>query len=187
MEDVGFTLHAADEAAYGSEIRSDAEGTIAFTDVPRGVYKLRETTVPEGMQQMEDLELQVSWGEFLLADGRPAPEAIVNWAIGTEPDDPDDPFVPDWPERPNTPDLPTEPNDTPVVELPDEDVPAAETPVEETTEDLVELPDEDVPLYDSPPTGDHASAIWIFLMAASAVGALVCGMVMLGRRKQKER
>jgi len=187
MEDVGFTLHAADETIYGSEIRSDAEGTAAFTDVPRGTYKLKETTVPEGMQQMADLELQVSWGEFLLADGQPAPEAILNWAIGTEPDDPDDPFIPDLPERPETPDLPTEPNDTPVVELPDEEVPATETPVEETTEDLVELPDEDVPLYDSPPTGDHTSAIWVFLMAASAVGVLACSMAMLGRRKQKER
>ena len=83
MEGAGFTLYDSNDCAYGTEVFSDSGGKVIFTDIPRGDYTLKETTVPDGMQQMDDMAMKVSWGEVTAADGGTLPEEIGNWPIGS--------------------------------------------------------------------------------------------------------
>jgi len=82
---------------------------------------------------------------------------------------PVDPVNP--PVNPETPEVP----ETPVVEIPDEDVPLAPT----GGDGLVEIPDEDVPLADVPQTSDPM-LFYIGMAAASGLGLLA-----LNRKKEE--
>ena len=81
MPGAGFTLYDSEGNAYGEEVFSDSEGKVDFTNIPRGVYTLKETTVPDGMQEMPVLGLQVSWGVLTAAAGSDAPADIYNWEV----------------------------------------------------------------------------------------------------------
>ena len=81
---VGFTLYDSNNQAYGSEILSDNEGKIVFSNVPCGEYTLRETSVPEGMQEMKALDLQEAWGVMRVSDGSTVSAEILNWPVGME-------------------------------------------------------------------------------------------------------
>ena len=88
MPGVGFTLYDSADKAYGEQVFSDSDGKVFFTNVPRGTYTLKETTISEGMQQMSDLALVESWGEVKCANGNQVPAEILNYPIGVEiPDD----------------------------------------------------------------------------------------------------
>ena len=82
---------------------------------------------------------------------------------------PVDPVNP--PVNPEAPEVP----ETPVVEIPDEDVPLAPT----AGDGLVEIPDEDVPLADVPQTSDPM-LFYIGMAAASGLGLLA-----LNRKKEE--
>ena len=200
IEGVGFTLYDASGKAYGSEVFSDSEGKVVFTDIPRGDYTLKETTVPDGMQQMSDLDSRISWGEITAVNGGEMPDVIYNWPVGAEIPDgggtgnpggndggeggstPSGPSNPSGPSKPTTPSVPTE-------EIEEEDVPLGDLPtgddVEIGEEDvpLTALPDEEPPLAMAPATGD-VSALWLALSALSGTG--LAGVSLLGRKKRDE-
>ena len=185
IEGVGFTLYDASGKAYGAEIFSDSEGKVTFTDIPRGDYTLKETTVPDGMQQMSDLDSRISWGEITAVNGGEMPDVIYNWPVGAE--------IPDGggtgnpggndgggggtiiiPSNPTTPDVNIDEEDVPLGELPEEE---AEIPEEDVP--LADLPEEEVPLAMAPATGD-AAVIWTALSALSGAG------LFLNRKKRED-
>ena len=88
MAGVGFTLYDSENKAYGKEVFSDSEGRVVFTNIPRGTYSLKETSVPDGMQEMAELGLKESWGKVTAAGGSAVPGVINNWKIGTVLPDP---------------------------------------------------------------------------------------------------
>ena len=81
IEGAGFTLYDADGKVYGSEVFSDSEGKVTFTDIPKGEYTMKETTVPSGMQQMSDLEYVISWGMIAAKNGGEMDDVIYNIPI----------------------------------------------------------------------------------------------------------
>ena len=81
IEGAGFTLYDADGKVYGSEVFSDSEGKVTFTDIPKGEYTMKETTVPSGMQQMSDLEYVISWGMIATKNGGEMDDVIYNIPI----------------------------------------------------------------------------------------------------------
>ncbi len=101
--------------------------------------------------------------------------------VPTEPDEPDTPVV-DVPE----PDVPLV--EAPEIEIPEPEVPLAEEPVVDIPEEEVplieapeevEIPEEDVPLADVPKTGD-ISAMWHAVTLLSA-----CGLAILALRRKE--
>ena len=81
IEGAGFTLYDADGKVYGSEVFSDSEGKVTFTDIPKGEYTMKETTAPSGMQQMSDLESVISWGMITAKNGGEMDDVIYNIPI----------------------------------------------------------------------------------------------------------
>lgn len=60
LKDAGFTLYdASNNEVVESEVRSAADGTVRFDEVPIGDYKIKETTTPVGYQTASDLAVQV--------------------------------------------------------------------------------------------------------------------------------
>jgi len=184
MSGVGFTLYDSEGKAYGEEVFSDETGTVVFNDIPRGTYTLKETAVPEGMQQMTDLALEEAWGAMKCADGSDMPEVINNWKIGMEAPNPDP--KPDPDPKPNPDPKPDpDPDSTPDVPFDEPEVPlgpAPEAPVVPAP-DTEEIFDEDVPLADAPKTGDTIT-LWLALSALSGTG--LASVSFLDHKKRKE-
>lgn len=82
---------------------------------------------------------------------------------------------------------PTTPPTTPPTEIEDPDVPLGELPEEPTEpaepEEPVEIEDPDVPLGEAPATGDSGMALWLTLMATSALGIAV--LTLTNKKKGK--
>ena len=76
---------------------------------------------------------------------------------------------------------PEDPDEPPVIDIPEEDVPLAPAPT--GGEGLEELPDEDVPLANVPKTGDE-SFKFVLMALASALG--LAGLAVTGKRKEDE-
>lgn len=186
MEGVGFTLCTADGKSYGSEAFTDSEGRVTFTDIPKNTYTLTETTVPEGMEQMDNLTLVESWGEFAQENGVAVPSELLNWPVGGE----TDPLPPNNPPGGDDPN-PLPPSDPPAVKPPTEEPPVADEPgdlIEVPDGDIpmgelvegdepeapaVEVQDEEIPLSDVPKTADNNYMMLWLAMAAMSVLALL--------------
>ena len=150
------------------------------TDISTTTGGWTETAVTVTTVQQSDREWEVTWEKnYTYPDPEPVtpvepegPQLPVDLEL---PETPDEPPVEDIPE----PEVPVAdiPSETPVeVEIPDVEVPAADVP-DTPDEDIPveDIPDEDVPLTDVPQTGD-ASGMWCVLLTASlaGLGVMIC-------------
>ena len=145
---VGFSLYGTDGEAYGQEVFSDEDGKVTFTNIPRGVYTLKETTIPEGMQKPEDLTLCVSWGSVTKADGSAMDSEIKNWPEGVDPTTEPESSEPESSEPETSPSYVDDDDDDEPETTPTTEVPTTEAPTEPTlpTEPVTDIVPETEPL-----------------------------------------
>lgn len=175
------TADVVTDIASTTERKADTTST-AWTDTTTTTGGWTETAVTVTTVQQNDQEWEVTWEKNY---GYPEPDEPDE----SDPDEPDEPDTPDEPDEPDTPDTP--PEEPPVEDIPDEDVPTTDIPNEPVEDEpLVEIPDEevpvsdipdapvedipedDVPLADVPQTGDD-SGLWLVLLLIAFVALLI--------------
>lgn len=72
----GFTMFR-DEAPWSEEVFSAEDGAVKFERISAGTYELKETTVPEGMYEMDPIVITVSYGK-LTVNGEEMAENVYN-------------------------------------------------------------------------------------------------------------
>ena len=209
IEGAGFVLYDADGNACTDEVFSDANGNVKFENIPKGEYRLAETSVPEGMQSLEPIKLKVAWGAVSTLEGEAMPGVIYNVPDKTEeipkeePTTPAEPETPDESESTEATDEPEETDDPEEtkepeatndsddtddseawVEIEEPSVPQAAVPESNKYGNLAVLEDPMVPLSKAPRTGDSIT-IWLTMFVLSSMG-LAAGSFM-GRKRHENK
>ncbi|MBR4860681.1 MAG: Cys-Gln thioester bond-forming surface protein [Firmicutes bacterium] len=164
----------------------DGNGKLAVEDLLPGTYQLAETAAPEGFQKLSaPVEFTVSEeGEFILVSNAGNMAYISGDVLNVRNNPVVSPYYPPYEEE--TPAV--TPEEPPLVEVEDPEVPLEDIEVEDPDVPLIDMPEveieeEEVPLTDVPKTGDSSNMMLWMMMALLSAAALVG--IRIAERKER--